>query len=132
MNSPSLGYVIFYVADAKATASFWVEAFGCQLRFVHESGEYAELDTGATTLAFVADSLMKTNQVSYRHNVPGQAPAGASVSLVTSEPEALFERALKHGATSIKAIETKPWGQRSGFVADRNGLLVELCSPVEH
>jgi uncharacterized glyoxalase superfamily protein PhnB len=132
MNAPTLGYLVFPVAHVQQTVDFWVEAFGCTLKFVHESGEYAELDTGATTLGFVADTLMEKNGVPYRPNRAGSPPAGVSVSLVCADPAALLARAVKHGATSLKPVERKPWGQLSGYVSEVNGLLVELCSPVEH
>ena len=48
-----LGYVIVYVADVAATVAFYERAFSLKRRFVHESGQYAEMETGATALAFV-------------------------------------------------------------------------------
>ena len=47
-----LGYVILYVPDVTAAVSFYEAAFGLSPRFIHESGQYAEMETGATALAF--------------------------------------------------------------------------------
>jgi catechol 2,3-dioxygenase-like lactoylglutathione lyase family enzyme len=44
-----LGYTIIYVPDVATSLDFWQRAFGLRLRFVHDSGTYGELDTGATT-----------------------------------------------------------------------------------
>jgi len=30
----------------------------------------------------------------------------------------------------VSEPETKPWGQTVAYVRDRNGFLVELCSPM--
>jgi catechol 2,3-dioxygenase-like lactoylglutathione lyase family enzyme len=30
----------------------------------------------------------------------------------------------------MRAVETMPWGQTIAYVADPNGFLVELCTPV--
>lgn len=128
----SLGYVLFYVRDVAKTAAFWQEAFGLTLKFAHESGEYAELSTGATTLGFVGDTLMQQQGVKYRANSAEGEPGGAQVSLVTAAPEQLVARATARGARTVKAVEQKPWGQKSGIVLDENGILVEICSPVEH
>ena len=49
-----LGYVIIYVSDLEATVVFYEKAFGIARRFIHESG-YAEMDTGATALAFATE-----------------------------------------------------------------------------
>jgi lactoylglutathione lyase len=128
----SLGYVIFYVADVPRTAAFWRDAFDLEIRFAHDSGDYTELATGATTLAFVGDRLMAHQGITYRANRPGGEPAGAQISLTTATPARLYERAVARGARAHKPVETKPWGQESGFVLDENGILVEICTPVEH
>jgi catechol 2,3-dioxygenase-like lactoylglutathione lyase family enzyme len=47
-----LGFVTLYVPDMAATVEFNEHAFGLSRRFVHESGRYAEMETGATALAF--------------------------------------------------------------------------------
>ena len=50
-------YTIVYVADVSDTLMFYQRAFGFAPRFLHESGQYGELDTGATTLAFASHAL---------------------------------------------------------------------------
>ena len=56
-----LGYTILYVSDVAASLQFHERAFGLTRRFLHESGTYGELDTGATTLAFSAHELGDAN-----------------------------------------------------------------------
>ena len=51
-------YTIVYVPDVSASLAFFEKAFGFTRRFLHESGTYGELDTGETTLAFAAHSLV--------------------------------------------------------------------------
>ena len=46
------GYTILYVPDVPASLAFYQAAFGLNTRFLHDSGDFAELDTGATALAF--------------------------------------------------------------------------------
>ncbi|MGH2373808.1 MAG: VOC family protein [bacterium] len=53
-----LGYVILYVKDVAKVVSFYEAAFGLARRFVHESGQYAEIETRATwgqIVAYVRD-----------------------------------------------------------------------------
>jgi len=50
----SLGWVIVYVDDPAEAAAFYEGAFGLRGKFVAPTGTYAELDTGATKLAFAA------------------------------------------------------------------------------
>jgi lactoylglutathione lyase len=56
-----LGYTIAYVADVPASLAFFENAFGLTRRFLHEGGDYGELDTGATTLAFASLELGEAN-----------------------------------------------------------------------
>ena len=40
-----LGYTILYVPDVRAALAFYGKAFGLATRFVHESGDWGELET---------------------------------------------------------------------------------------
>jgi catechol 2,3-dioxygenase-like lactoylglutathione lyase family enzyme len=126
------GYTILYVRDVAATLDFYERAFGQQRRFLHESGEYAELETGATTLAFAAHGLVALS-------VPGvfspaeasSAPPAFEVCFVTEDVAGAFERALEAGAVEASTPQVKPWGQEVAYVRDPEGNLVELASPVD-
>lgn len=48
------GYTIVYVSSVEETLAFYKEAFGFETRFLHESGQYGELETGETVLAFAS------------------------------------------------------------------------------
>jgi catechol 2,3-dioxygenase-like lactoylglutathione lyase family enzyme len=125
-----LGYTIMYVPDVEATLAFYEAAFGLRRRFVAPSGEYGELETGATALGFAVEALAASHGIEIRTNRPGATPAGFEVAFVTDDPEAAVARAIAAGATLAQAVETKPWGQRVGYVRDHNGCLVELCTPM--
>ncbi len=47
-----------HVADSLA---FFEKSFGLKWRFLHESGDCGELETGATTLAFASLALGRMN-----------------------------------------------------------------------
>ena len=126
-----LGYVIHYVPDVAAAVAFYEAAFGLDRRFLHESGAYAEMETGATALAFASETLSEGNGIAFRRTRPdGDAPA-IEIGLVTAEVEAAHRRALEAGAVAAAPPKAKPWGQVVAYVRDLNGALVELCSPLE-
>lgn len=54
-----LSYSILYVEDIQRTIKFYQEAFGLKHKFTHESGDYAEMNTGETTLAFCSHGLAR-------------------------------------------------------------------------
>lgn len=126
-----LGYVILYVPDVEGAVAFYERAFGLDCRFVHASGDYAEMATGATVLAFAADELAASNfAADYRRADPASPPSAFEVAFVTEDVGAAFERAVDAGAAALSAPTQKPWGQTVAYVRDGNGVIVELCTLV--
>lgn len=129
----SLGYVIAYVADVPATVDFYERAFGLVRRFVGPDGDYAEMDTGATTLAFAGASLAHGNLASaggYADLDPAAPPPGVTITLITSDVDAALAKAIAAGATPYVDAHRMPWGQTVAYVRDPDGVLVELGTPV--
>jgi lactoylglutathione lyase len=124
------GYTILYVKDVPRSVAFYEDAFGLIRRFVHEAGMYAEMDTGATTLSFAASGLAKSNLPGgFRENQLADPPAGFEVAFTTDDVQAAYDRALAAGAVAVAPPTIKPWGQTVAFVRDKDGIVVELCSP---
>ncbi len=125
------GYAIIYVADVSAATEFYGNAFGIPTRFVHDGGDYAELDTGETTLAFAAHSLGASNFPNgYTKLTDLTKPAGAEIAFVTDDVAGAIQNAVAAGASVISDAQTKPWGQTVGYVRAPDGCLIELCTPV--
>jgi lactoylglutathione lyase len=125
------GYTILYVRDVASSVDFYERAFELRRRFLHESGQYAEMDTGATALAFASHDLAAANlPATLRPAGPdGHSPA-FEVCLVTEDVEGAYERAVREGADPVTAPQTKPWGQDVAYVRDPDSVLIELASPV--
>lgn len=125
------GYTILYVPDVAKSLAFFEEAFGLPRRFLHESGTYGELNTGATTLAFAAHALGDSNFPGGHVAADTSAqPLGMEIGLVTSDVHAAHAKALSCGAIELCAPTAKPWGQTVSYVRAPDGCLVELCTPV--
>ena len=128
-----LGYTILYVKDVPRSVAFYEDAFGLTRRFVHEASMYAEMDTGATTLSFAANGLAKSNLPGgFRENSPTEPPAGFEIAFTTDDVQAAYDRALAAGATAVAPPTVKPWGQTVAFVRDKDGIVVEICTPSTH
>jgi catechol 2,3-dioxygenase-like lactoylglutathione lyase family enzyme len=125
-----LGYVILYVPDVRAAVDFYAEAFGLKLRFIHDTGHYAEMETGGTALGFANEKFAPTKGL-FTANRPEKQAAGAEIALTTGNVDKAFERAVKHGAKIVLVPVRKPWGQIVSYVRDLNGFLVEICSVME-
>jgi len=128
---PKLGYVIVYVPDVAKALAFYERAFGLARQMVHEH-EYGELATGATSLAFVVETMRARHGLTTHDNRPAPAlPAGIEIAFVVDDVAAAHATALAAGAVQVTAPERKPWGQVVSYVRDLNGDLVELCSPMQ-
>ena len=126
-----LGWVIVYVDDPPAAREFYMRAFGLQGGFVAGS-DYAELDTGATKLAFAAYTLGEENfPGGVRPAAAGDgAPPNVEIALVAEDVDERYAHALAAGCTSLAEPKDKPQGQRVAYVRDPFGTLVELATPL--
>ncbi len=123
-----LRYTILYVDDVADTLDFYERAFGLKRAFLHESGDYGELSTGETKLAFSSTALMRR-----LGKAPGRPAVEAPVfeiAFETDDVHAAFDRAVEAGAQPVQQVREEPWGQTTSYVSDPNGYLVEICSPV--
>jgi uncharacterized glyoxalase superfamily protein PhnB len=127
----NFGYTIVYVASVPDALSFYEKAFGFQVRFLHDSKQYGELESGVTTLAFASHAMGEMNLgVAYVPVSAAASPPGIELAFVTEDVPAAYNKAIAAGATPIRAPESKPWGQVVAYVRAQEGTLVELCSPV--
>ena len=122
-------YTIPYVADVAKTLAFYGSAFGFKTRFLHDGGDYGELETGSTTLSFCSLGLMKQLGKS-----PAQATIKAPSFEIAFETDTVADdlaTALAAGAKLVQEVRQEPWGQTTAYVSDLNGFLIEICSPVK-
>lgn len=126
-----LGYTILYVTNVPASIEFYELAFGFQRKFITPENDYAELITGETTLAFVSWALANSNlSRGFLASQPTGKPFGMELALVTDEVQKRMDKAVELGGTLVEPPKQKPWGQIVGYVRDRDGFLLEICSPV--
>ncbi|MCJ8338543.1 MAG: VOC family protein [Pseudomonadales bacterium] len=121
-------YTILYVEDVPKSLDFYQRAFSLQLKMLHAANDYGELQTGATTLSFSSLTLIRGS---------GKNAAAADIELPcfeiafeTEDVAAAVDVALQAGANLLQHTELMPWGQKVAYVADLDGNLVEICSPV--
>jgi lactoylglutathione lyase len=127
-----LGYTIIYVPNVESTLKFYGHAFGLQQKFLHESGDYGELSTGETTLAFASHALGELNfPQGYVKASESKQPLGMEIALVTQDVQCAHNSAIAYGATEVSAPTQKPWGQVVSYVRAPDGTLVELCTPIQ-
>jgi lactoylglutathione lyase len=120
---------IVYVADVAASLGFFERAFGLPRRFIVEGGEYGELETGSTAIAFAVHATARDSLGhAYVDAQTSTRPLGMEVCLITDDVAAACDRAVQAGAVLLKAPTVKPWGQTVAYVRCPDGTLVELCT----
>ncbi|MGL5836413.1 MAG: VOC family protein [Waterburya sp.] len=125
------GYTIVYVSSVVETLEFYRDAFSFEIKFIHESEKYGELDTGATVLAFADHELGDLNlNGNYLKGDLQNKPFGIELAFITENIQADFAQAIAQGAIVIKAPELKPWGQTVAYVKAIDGSIIELCTPL--
>jgi uncharacterized glyoxalase superfamily protein PhnB len=125
------GYTIVYVTSVPDTLTFYKDAFGFGIRFLHESGQYGELNTGETILAFASHEMGDMNLGGQYQKVdPNAAPLGVELAFVAEDVASSYARAIAAGAVAVREPTQKPWGQVVAYVRAKDGSLIELCSPI--
>jgi catechol 2,3-dioxygenase-like lactoylglutathione lyase family enzyme len=125
-----LKYTILYVDDVISSIEFYEKAFGLERGMIHESADYGELKTGTTTLSFSSWRLMtKLGKVPRKPDI--KAPV-FEIAFETDDVPAALEKAKQAGAVIVQEARDEPWGQTTSYVSDRDGYLVEICSPVRN
>lgn len=122
LNLPD--YVILIVEDLDRTLRFYTEVLGLSLG--HRSGDYVQLATGATRLGFYTrDAMAKTLGLSLQP--PDQSAPGFEIGFKVPDVDSAFAELVSKGASSVTPPITRPWGQRTAYIRDPDGHLIELA-----
>lgn len=125
-------YTILYVSDVKKTAEFYSKTFDFEVRFIAPGDEYAELNSGTTTLSFAALPLANSNlKDGFQESDLKTKPFAIELGFTTVDVQALVDKALAAGATLLEEPKEKPWGQMVAYIRDLDGFLIEVCTPMD-
>src|SRR5882724_9504367 len=106
----TFSHTIFYVKDIENIIAFYEKAFGIKAKFFHESGLYAELNTGGTTLAFVDEELGAENlPEGYFPKERSKAHSVCEIVFTVPDVQKAYDDALLAGAIAIVPPKDKPW-----------------------
>ena len=117
-------YVILIVENLDRALRFYTDVLG--LRLGHRSGDYAQLDTGTTRLAlYTREAMIKTLGMSLKP--PAQDAPGFEIGFKVPDVGAAFAELVERGASPVMPPTDRPWGQRTAYVRDPDGHLIELA-----
>ena len=120
----ALDYVILIVEDLDRALGFYIGVLG--LRLGHRSGGYAQLDTGTTRLAlYTRNAMAKTLGISLE--APASNAPGFEIGFKVADVDRVFTELVARGAQPVVAPTDRFWGQRTAYVRDPDGHLIELA-----
>ncbi len=123
-----LSYIILFVKEIQQSIDFYQNALDLKHKFTHEGNDYAEMQTGETTLAFCTKELAESNIKAKEHKV-SQSDNSSNFQLTfsPSDLKQAYQKALENGAISISPPEIKPWNFEVALIKDPDGHLIELA-----
>ncbi|MBO4805540.1 MAG: VOC family protein [Paludibacteraceae bacterium] len=121
-----------FTRDNKATVDFYTKTFGFVTDWDGVSPHVEMTLENMRIILFPRDAF--ESMVSHKFDYPGGF--NGTVELAFDVPtfadvDKEYQNALEHGAKSLLAPTTEPWGQRTCYVADPDGNLIEIGSFTE-
>ena len=124
LNLSAPDYLILIVEDLDRALGFYVHILG--LRLGHRSGDYAQLDTGSTRLALYTRSGM-AKTLGMALDPPAANAPGFEVGFKVRDVDAAFTELVARGAQAMVPPTDRFWGQRTAYLRDPDGHLIELA-----
>jgi len=117
-------YVVVIVADLDVALAFYTQVLGLELG--HRSGGFAQLRTGATRLALYERERM-AQTLGRPLRTPDPDAPGFELGFKVPDCDAAYAELVARGARPVAPPTTRAWGQRTAYVADPDGHLIELA-----
>ena len=118
-----------FVCDIKTSVAFYRDVVGMKTQW--DGGPYAEFqaDGGSRLIMYGRDDFEKmiASKLEYPEKINGTMELAFETSTFL-DVDKEFKRLVEAGAKPVFAPTTMPWGQRTSYVADPDGNLIEIGS----
>lgn len=124
------------VAGAAQAIEFYKQAFGAELVASMPTPDGSRLIHASITIAgqsiYMVDEFPENREEGGVMTAPSTLKGtSVAIALVVDDADAVFERAVKAGATAHMPVENTFWGARYGQLLDPYGHLWEVNQEVE-
>ena len=124
MRIEVLDYVVLIVADLDRSLAFYTGTLGLELQ--HRAAQYAQMKVGTTRLSlYTRDAMAETLGTALE--TPSTSAPAFELGFKVSDCDSAFSELVGAGAAAIVPPTTRSWGQRTAYVRDPDGNLVELA-----
>jgi len=124
MKLDTLDYTVLIVEDLDATLDFYVNVLG--LTLAHRSGPFAQMATGSTRLAFYTREAM-AQTLGFQILPPANSAPAFEIGFKVDDVDAAYRELVDQGVPPVTGPTDRPWGQRTAYVRDPDGYLIELA-----
>ena len=128
MKLETLDYVVLIVADLDRSLPFYTELLGLTLQ--HRTATYAQIEAGTTRLGLYTREAMEQTLGVELGEASSAAPA-FELGFKVANVDAAHRELVAAGASSAAPPTTRPWGQRTAYLRDPDGNLIELAQDVD-
>lgn len=118
-----LGYVVRFVADLEAAAAFYEGVLGltCTKRTRH----WAQFECECVRLGLYEREAM-AGALGVEVARLGTPPGAAELAFEAADAGAAYAAALAAGGRGFLPPEDRPWGERTAYLLDPDGALIEI------
>ena len=117
------------VEDMASMIRFYRDVLGFEIKESEDTSNVYLVKDGTLFLLYGRKDFekMTSRKYEYVNGLNGHFELALYVDTF-DEVDAVYERVIKQGATSVLAPTTEPWGQRTCYIADPEGNLIEIGS----
>lgn len=127
LRPKALDHLVLVVEDIDVSTRFWRDVVGAE--FQHQSGDYSQFRIGEVRLGlFQVDAMAATLGREISHPTPGAA--GFELGFQVDDVDTAYDQLVAAGADAVTPPGDRPWGQRTAYVSDPDGYLIELVRPL--
>jgi lactoylglutathione lyase len=120
----TLDYVVLIVADLDRSLTFYTETLGLELQ--HRAETYAQMRAGTTRLSlYTRNAMQKT--LGEVLDAPSPSAPAFELGFKVSDCDAAFSELVASGVPPVTRPTTRAWGQRTAYVRDPDGNLIEIA-----
>ena len=118
-----------FVDDMAKMIRFYRDVLGFEIKEAEDSSNVYLVKDGTLFLLYGRNDFEKMTGRSYEYikGLNGHFEIALYVDAF-DKVDAVFRKAVENGATAVMEPELEPWGQRTCYIADPEGNLIEIAS----